>query len=221
MPSQKINTLQELKKIKLKKENKCSVQHTSSQHNQYEKKSQACSANDEQALFLQAMHGVDPFEDKHKQHIHMHSAQVLPQKTCRSKQTSKKHIFQNTIELNMEYAAQYMHGYVQGLDSKIFQKLKNGSYTYTAQLDLHGMHADQALDSLLFFVQEAYLQGKQCLLLITGRGLSSPGGQSILRQTTFECLTRDPLRSIILAFVTALPRDGGSGALYLLLRKKK
>jgi len=73
----------------------------------------------------------------------------------------------------------------------------------------------------LQFVREHYLAGKRCLLVIPGRGANSPGGVAVLKEELKAWLTRDPLKRVVLAFATALPRHGGAGALYVLLRKFK
>jgi len=126
---------------------------------------------------------------------------------------------QGPVEFELELCEEYMHGHVRGLDSKIFQQLKAGRLSSEGHLDLHGQNADQALDSLLFFMRESYLAGRRMVLVIPGRGKNSPRGLSILRQELQTWLTREPLRRIVLAFCTAQPKDGGAGALYVLLRK--
>ncbi len=128
---------------------------------------------------------------------------------------------QGPVEFELELCEEYMHGYVRGLDSKIFQQLKAGRLSSEGHLDLHGQNADQALDSLLFFMRESYLAGRRMVLVIPGRGKNSPRGLSILRQELQSWLTREPLKRIVLAFCTAQPKDGGAGALYVLLRKMK
>ena len=125
------------------------------------------------------------------------------------------------VEFELEYTEEYMYGYVRGLDIKTFQQLKAGALSVAAHIDLHGMTADQAQDNLLFFIRESYMQNHRCVLVVTGRGTNSPGGQSVLRRETETWLTRDPLKRVVLAFCTAQPKDGGAGALYVLLRKQK
>jgi DNA-nicking Smr family endonuclease len=88
-------------------------------------------------------------------------------------------------------------------------------------LDLHGFNADDAHNLLLGFVKENYLAGKRCLLVIPGRGKNSPDGRGILREQIQYWLIRDPFKRVLLAFSTAQPQHGGTGALYLLLRKYK
>ncbi len=126
-----------------------------------------------------------------------------------------------TVEFELELSDEYMHGFVRGLDSKIFQQLKAGRLSPEGHLDLHGQNADQALDALLFFMRESYLASRRMVLVIPGRGRNSPRGLSVLRQEIQAWLTREPLRRIVLAFCTAQPKDGGAGALYVLLRRMK
>lgn len=130
-------------------------------------------------------------------------------------------VMKASMDFELEYTDEYMHGFVRGLDSKTFYQLKAGALSREASLDLHGLNSEQALDTLLFFIRESYLQSKRCLLIVTGRGKNSPGGRSVLKQEIQSWLTKEPLRKIVLAFCTAQPKDGGAGALYILLRKQK
>lgn len=176
---------------------------------------------DEADLFFHAMQGVEGLSGSGRD---VSPDKVLSKKTLVRQDSEKKALddfLSGNIEFELENTEEYMHGYVRGLDSKIFQQLKAGSLSREAHVDMHGMNADQAFDTLLFFVRESYLQNRRCLLVVTGRGRNSPGGQSVLKQQIQTWLTRDPLRRIVLAFCTALPRDGGGGALYVLLRKQK
>ena len=125
------------------------------------------------------------------------------------------------VEFTLEYSDEYVQGFVTDLDPKIYRQLRAGQFSPEAHLDLHGLNAEQAIFALLPFVHEQYLAGKRCLLVIPGRGANSPGGVPVLKEELKVWLTRDPLRRVVLAFATAQPRHGGTGALYVLLRKFK
>jgi DNA-nicking Smr family endonuclease len=125
------------------------------------------------------------------------------------------------FEFSLEYTDEFMEGRVLGLDPLIMAKLRAGRYSPEKHLDLHGLNAEQARERLLLFIRGAYNQGLRSLLVVTGRGLNSPGGLGILRGHMREWLTRDPLKRVVQAFCTAKPKDGGSGALYVLLRRYK
>lgn len=125
------------------------------------------------------------------------------------------------VEFEISMSDEYVQGFVRGTDSKIVMQLRAGRYSPEAHLDLHGFTTEEAREALTRFIREAYLSGKRCVLLITGRGVNSPGGLSVLREEVKGWLTRDPLKRVVLAFCTSLSRHGGAGALYALLRKHK
>jgi len=135
--------------------------------------------------------------------------------------TALRDLIDGRVEFTLEYSDEYVQGFVSDLDPKIYRQLRTGQFSPEAHLDLHGLNTEQALFSLLHFVREHYLAGKRCLLVIPGRGSNSPGGVAVLKEELQSWLTRDPLKRVVLAFATALPRHGGTGALYVLLRKFK
>nr|WP_245168191.1 Smr/MutS family protein [Desulfobaculum xiamenense] len=86
---------------------------------------------------------------------------------------------------------------------------------------MHGLTSEETVHELVDFVRKHYQLGHRTLHLVTGRGNNSPLGRSVLREEVQNWLTRDPLRRVVLAFVTAQPKHGGPGAVYVLLRKHK
>jgi DNA-nicking Smr family endonuclease len=104
------------------------------------------------------------------------------------------------------------------VDGRTLDKLKRGQLRPQARLDLHGMTQDEAHRALVSLMADAQAEGKRCVLVITGRGRVSEGG-GVLRNQTPNWLNTPAIRSRILAFATAQPKDGGSGALYVLLRR--
>ncbi len=116
------------------------------------------------------------------------------------------------------------HGSVAGLDKRKANQLKKGRLVIEGRLDLHGMHQSRAHDVLLRFVTESQLSGKRCVLVITGKG--GPKGRDgteggILRQAVPRWLNEPALRQKILSFDYAQPKDGGTGALYILLKRNR
>lgn len=132
-----------------------------------------------------------------------------------------RHLVQGNVEFELIYSEEYMQGSIQGLDRRVLEKLKAGRFSVEAHQDLHGLNALQAREVALGFLRGQYYLGRRCVLLIPGRGRNSPGGQPLIREELPVWLTRDPLKRTILAFCTALPKHGGAGALYILLRKYK
>lgn len=185
------------------------------------------SPEDEEQIFRQAMQDVQPLQDKGK------GRKVLPQdkqskqdldnpKTqMQSPKEYLQDLIQGKVDFQIEYSEEYLQGNVRGLDSRIMRKLKSGELSPEAHLDLHGQTLEQAKVSLISFVRDHYLNGRRCLLIIPGRGKNSPQGRSVIREHIQPWLTQDPLKRVVLAFSTAKPLHGGTGALYILLRKYK
>ncbi len=104
-----------------------------------------------------------------------------------------------------------------GVQQKILRKLRRGEYLVEKELDLHGYRVLQARDTLREFLRDAQSQGRRCVRIIHGKGLRSPEKQSVLKQKVHHWLKQ---RDDVLAFCTARSFDGGTGAIYVLLKKK-
>ena len=224
MAKKRITDLGDLKQIKFKKEKEDIYSLP------YEKTNEAPKENvnppdapQEEEMFLNAMQGVKPMDSSAGRQV-APKPETAAQPPVSPEDEARRDLdrfMRGEIEFELEYTDEFQYGYVRGLDIKTFQQLKAGSLSVAAHLDLHGMTTDQAQESLLFFIRESYLQGHRCVLVVTGRGRNSPGGQSILRSETGTWLTKDPLRRVVLAYCTAQPKDGGAGAVYVLLRRQK
>ncbi len=108
-----------------------------------------------------------------------------------------------------------------GLDKRTAARLKRGQLPVEARIDLHGLTRDEARRALEGFLGSAHEAGKRCVLVITGKGLRASGETGVLRDAVPRWLNQAPIRPRILAFRPAPPRDGGAGALYVLLKRKR
>ncbi|MGH7111841.1 MAG: Smr/MutS family protein [Stellaceae bacterium] len=106
------------------------------------------------------------------------------------------------------------------LDRATAERLKRGMHPIEARLDLHGMTQSEAHRALVGFVADSRAAGRRCVLIITGRGLAS-GEPGVLKRAVPRWLDEPGLRPQVLAIAAAQPRHGGSGALYLLLRRRR
>jgi DNA-nicking Smr family endonuclease len=106
-----------------------------------------------------------------------------------------------------------------GLDRRTALRLKRGQLPIEARLDLHGLTQAEAHRDLASFIARASAAGKRALLIVTGKGTREGGG--VLRAAVPRWLDEPAMRALVLAVTPALPRDGGGGALYLLLRRAR
>jgi DNA-nicking Smr family endonuclease len=116
---------------------------------------------------------------------------------------------------------EYIEAAVRSLDPRVVRRLRHGHFAVEARLDLHGMTAAQARPEMDRFVLEAVRAGRRVVLVVHGRGLHSKDHLPVLKERLKAWLTRSALALHVLAFVSAIPSDGGVGALYVLLRKDK
>ncbi|MBK9130567.1 MAG: Smr/MutS family protein [Gammaproteobacteria bacterium] len=104
-----------------------------------------------------------------------------------------------------------------GLQHGVMRKLRRGQFPVDAELDLHGMTATIARRELYAFLERCRTAAARCVLIIHGKGLSTPDRRPVLKSGVNAWLRQ---RDDVLAFCSARPRDGGTGALYVLLRKQ-
>jgi DNA-nicking Smr family endonuclease len=105
-----------------------------------------------------------------------------------------------------------------GLDRRTWLRLKRGQVPIEQTLDLHGRTQDEAHRALGGFLAAAQTAGRRCVLVVTGKGLESGG---TLRHMVPRWLNEGTSREHIVAFCPAQARHGGTGALYVLLRRRR
>jgi DNA-nicking Smr family endonuclease len=103
-----------------------------------------------------------------------------------------------------------------GVDRREIRKLKRGEYIANDRRDLHGQTSTAAAAAVKQFIQNSRHKQYRCVCIVHGRGLHSEGNVAVLKRLVRECLRND--RSV-LAYADAPRSDGGSGAVYVLLRK--
>jgi len=96
-------------------------------------------------------------------------------------------------------------------------KLKRGFWPIHDNLDLHGSNRDTARKLLQEFIHSATNHEMRCVLVIHGKGINSQSGDAVLRKLTRHWLTQHPK---VLGYCDALPKQGGSGAVLVLLKSK-
>jgi DNA-nicking Smr family endonuclease len=105
-----------------------------------------------------------------------------------------------------------------GLQHGLMRKLRRGQFSIGAELDLHGLTVALARETLAGFLASCRASDVRCVRIIHGKGRSSPGRKPVLKARL-----QGWLRHIdeVLAFCSARPCDGGTGAVYVLLRRVK
>lgn len=181
------------------------------------------SPEDENSAFLDAMEGVRPLAESKK------IGKVSPKNTgCRSgvPQTGNSEEVRKLVDLVLKGEGfcvadtpEYIEGTGYNVRPDITRRLHQGDFSIQAHLDLHGHTSASARQAFEDFMRRAVYSGKRAVLVIHGRGLSSPG-EPVLKAKMLEWLTRSAWRKWVIAFASARAHDGGAGATYILLRER-
>ena len=105
------------------------------------------------------------------------------------------------------------------IDRPTLDKLAKGRVPIEGRVDLHGMSQDEAYFLLHSFLLRAHAGGLRYVLVITGKG-SSSGGDGVLRRAVPAWLATAPFRTLVSSHDHASRNHGGSGALYVRLRRQ-
>jgi DNA-nicking Smr family endonuclease len=103
----------------------------------------------------------------------------------------------------------------KGLGSDVLGKLRRGHWSVQAEIDLHGHTSTEAHDALADFLLDARAHRLRCVRVIHGKGLTSPGGEPVLKGKVRRWLSH---WDDVLAYVEAPQHAGGGGAVLVLLR---
>ncbi len=116
---------------------------------------------------------------------------------------------------------EYIEGWVGVAGKRYLPRLREGLYSIQGQVDLHGFTRAEARR-----VVEDFLRGMSrfrscCVKVIHGRGINSPTGRGILKDSLQRWLATRRMSRHVVAYASAPARDGGVGAVYVLLRQSR
>lgn len=106
----------------------------------------------------------------------------------------------------------------EGIQHGVFRKLKQGKYSTDARLDLHRLTVEEARRNVFAFVRECIEHDIRSGLILHGKGERNPEAPARLKSCVAHWLTQ---MEEVQGYSSAQPRDGGAGALYILLRKSE
>ena len=177
-------------------------------------------------LFTEAMEGVKPILKDNCVEINfpVRLPEIKPPEDSRKNEDAEtlselKNLVQYGTGFNIIDTAEYIEGTGYNVHPEVARRLHRGDFSIQAHVDLHALNADDARVVFEKFLKWAVSTGKRGVLIIHGRGLSSPAGP-VLKEKVIEWLTHGPWRKWVVAFSSARLCDGGAGATYVLLRPR-
>ena len=171
--------------------------------------------DDENDIFQKEMAQVKPIKSSNK-------VAFSPKRNTAANQSKQSSVTQNyAIDDNFSDLVvgdcpeqlSYSRG---GLQHSVLKKLRTGKIPVENHLDLHGKTVTEARQALLYFIAECEELNVRCAIVVHGKGYSSPNNKPIIKAHVNHWLREAPA---VLAFNSALPSDGGTGAVYVLLKR--
>jgi len=166
------------------------------------------------SLFRQAAEGARPL-NQDKRAPHRSKRKPVPQQRLRDQQEVVASLLSDEYLPDVETGEELM--FVRpGLQQRVLRRFRRGQYAIEGELDLHGRTAVEARELLATFLREARGRGLRCVRVIHGKGLGSAGKLPVLKVKVNTWLRQ---KNEVLAYCSARPQDGGTGAVYVLLKR--
>lgn len=173
-------------------------------------------------FFLQEMQGVAKIKQTEKVDL------TQPHKATEAQQLRQQAATQEKIRNNTNHLQDYAIDRVQphaelgyrchGIQDNAYRRLRQGKNPIDARLDLHRMTIEKAREVVFSFINDCVKYDLRTVLIMPGKGDRNNEDPALLKSHLIHWL---PQLADVLAYHTAQPKDGGAGALYVLLRKSE
>jgi DNA-nicking Smr family endonuclease len=177
------------------------------------------TGDDEHSAVERALKGVKPLAGRDAR-VPVKRARPAPPTRARDAAQDADDDASETERFAIVTSGERVEGLAPGIDRAWLRKLRSGDVRVDARVDLHGLSAREAKRTVRRALLDAHDAGDRCVLVVHGRGTHSPEGP-VLRAFLLRWLTEARVAPIVMAFASARPADGGAGATYVLLRRKR
>lgn len=169
--------------------------------------------NEEESLFLSEMKGVTPLKPDNKVKIRKKPKNPLRQNIDDSEVLAIDDVFSDSE--TFEECPDILSFSRSGLQHSVLKKLRQGKQPIEHVLDLHGLTVAEARKMLQAFLGECESAGLRHIIIVHGKGFRSKD------KPVIKPMVNRWLRAVdhVLAFHSAQPKDGGSGAVYVMFKK--
>jgi DNA-nicking Smr family endonuclease len=170
--------------------------------------------NDE-ALFRQEMADVRPLRREDR-----HDFRRRPRRTRRPGENDTQALLGESLRMSpfehLLETGEELNFRSEQLSQQAFRRLRRGEFAVQDEIDLHGMSVARARETLGDFIAECLRRHLHCVRVVHGKGMGSGPRGPVLKQEVNRWLRQ---WDSVLGFASTPPRDGGTGAVYVLLRR--
>jgi DNA-nicking Smr family endonuclease len=171
---------------------------------------------DDKALFRDSVQGVRRLKDDRHHARATRRPKPIPTQSSRNEQDVLDDMFSDKWEAEDVETGEELLFARTGIQQRVIKQLRRGHYRIEAELDMHGMTVDQGRLALTDFLKHCLANGARCVRIVHGKGHGSRSKLPVLKNKVNSWLQQCDQ---VLAFSSARPDDGGTGALYVLLKR--
>jgi DNA-nicking Smr family endonuclease len=175
-------------------------------------------ATDDARLFRDAVRGVKPLPQTPtaQDSVKPRSARRAPKSTASGELAQELPLLAERVpEEDLVSGTEVLSFRRPGVRTQTLRHLRRGLYPIDDAIDLHGLSQSDARDSLVEFLEQSRAAGYRCVRVVHGKGYRSGARGPILKIAVNSWLKR---HAEVIAFTSARALDGGTGAVYVLLR---
>lgn len=171
----------------------------------------------------------DPDADLFRRHVgdikplrHEEKARTPRKPTARARFTraDEQHVLEESLSADIDdtesSSGESLRFMRDSVTKSTMRQFTRGRFAVQGEIDLHGLTAQEAATALREFVEQSRRRRHRCILVVHGKGLGSGQGGPVLKSRVNGWLRR---WNDVLAFVSARQVDGGTGAVYVLLKQ--
>ena len=173
------------------------------------------STDNEDDLFREMMSDVTPLPDDNR--LVPGKPKPAPKPRPQSSQSSNAFGFAAREHVPNIAPEEILFFARPGIQHRETRRLKRGEFSIEATIDLHGCTITEAGQQLQYFLHSAIDSQLKCVCVVHGKGYGSEQGRPVLKSQVNQWLRDMPA---VLAFCSAQPQHGGTGAVYVLLSRK-
>jgi len=170
--------------------------------------------DDDRQLFRKQMKGARPLKQDRVSHPPRRRKPV-PQQRRRDEQEVIASLLSDDYDPAEIETGEELIYQRPGIQQRTWRKFRRGQFAIEAELDLHGRVVAEARELVNRFLNDAQAQGKRCVRIIHGKGLGAVDKLPVLKHKVNGWLRQ---KDAVMAFCSARPNDGGTGAVYVLLK---
>ncbi len=172
--------------------------------------------DDDTSLFRRIMDDTLPIDPD----IRAPHYKPKPKPRAQFRREDEEAVIKESLEADIDEietgAAEILRFQRPSVGRRTMRKLGRGNYAVQNEIDLHGMTVPEAKTALRSFIDDATFRGHTCVRVVHGKGLGSGERGPVLKNKVNNWLRR---WNKVLAFVSTRQLHGGTGAVYVLIRK--